>query len=58
MPYAEIQVAASPGAATGLSKSKLGAIGLLAGPAASGAASPSSASSSTTASGSTPTSSR
>ena len=30
-PYAQIQVAAQPGASTGLSKSKLGAIGLLAG---------------------------
>jgi len=31
MPYAQVQVAASPGASTGLSKSKLGAIGLIAG---------------------------
>jgi Mrp family chromosome partitioning ATPase/capsular polysaccharide biosynthesis protein len=31
MPYAQIQVAATPGVPTGLSKSKLGAIGLLAG---------------------------
>jgi Mrp family chromosome partitioning ATPase/LPS O-antigen subunit length determinant protein (WzzB/FepE family) len=31
MPYAEIQVAATPGSLSGLSKSKLGAIGLLAG---------------------------
>ena len=31
MPYAQIQVAATPGGSTGLSKSKLGAIGLLAG---------------------------
>ena len=30
-PYAKIQVAATPGASTGISKSKLGAIGLLAG---------------------------
>ena len=31
MPYAQIQVAATPGVSTGISKSKLGAIGLLAG---------------------------
>ena len=31
MPYAQIQVAATPAASTGLSKSKLGAIGLIAG---------------------------
>ncbi len=31
MPYAQVQVAATPGSPTGLSKSKLGAIGLLAG---------------------------
>ena len=31
MPYAQIQVAATPAASTGMSKSKLGAIGLLAG---------------------------
>ena len=31
MPYAQIQVAATPGESTGLSKSKLGAIGLLVG---------------------------
>jgi polysaccharide biosynthesis transport protein len=31
MPYAQVQVAAAPGTPTGLSKSKLGALGLLAG---------------------------
>ena len=31
MPYAQVQVAAGPGSTTGLSKSKLGAIGLIAG---------------------------
>ena len=56
MPYAQIQVAATPGISTGLCKSKLGAIGLLAG-CWSAVASRSSVTSSTTGCGSAPISS-